>query len=186
MPSHQPSKMPSSIPSVNPSDDPSSNPSKNPSNAPSFVPTELPSETPSQFPTLIPSSAPTGEPTYTVAPSVLPSQFPSAQPSITMQPSMRCNMDRTMRNDLTTKVIASKSIELQRQASFQQAALEWLLEKDQFYVCPYDGNTVQRYAAATLLMSLGKSNMLSSRHECQWDGIKCNHDGSIKYIDICK
>ena len=64
--------------------------------------------------------------------------------------------------------------------------LNWLLNDDMYHVCPNDENLVQRYATAAVAMSLDKQSILTSKHECHWEGIKCNHEQKVTIINFGK
>ena len=84
-------------------------------------------------------------------------------------------------------VLSNLEIRTKRSGTIQNLALTWLLESDDFYTCPSDDNLVQRFAAGAVFIALkGVDFEPKGAHECEWDGIKCNHDGSITEMKICK
>ena len=86
-------------------------------------------------------------------------------------------------------------------SSPQFAALQWLLEEDEFEVCPNSRNLEQRFVVAVLYFatngsgwkscSSGSDNencdrkaFLSSGHECGWGGVHCTNTGKIIWLHM--
>ena len=178
-----PSTFPTLVPSISPTANPSSYPSLShseiPSSSPTNYPTINPSETPSDFPSEAPSLAHSTVPTviHTTKPSV------SMMPTISMQPTLRCNMDAEERNIELAQIISGMK---KSENSKRQDALKWLSNVDKMYLCPNSEHLIQRYAIAVIVMSLKSFGELSNSHECRWKGIKCNHSGEITEIKLGK
>lgn len=99
---------------------------------------------------------------------------------------MLCNMHPSVRNNSIIKIISSEGKRFEKKlltkGTFQNDALTWILENDDYYLCPSDDNVIQRYAATAVLMSLNQNSTISYKHECQWRGIKCNLDRRVKEV----
>mmetsp|Transcript_4088 Transcript_4088/g.11614 ORF Transcript_4088/g.11614 Transcript_4088/m.11614 type:complete len:437 (+) Transcript_4088:224-1534(+) len=81
--------------------------------------------------------------------------LPVPVPNPTMPPTLPCGMPDVERRGQISATIAtvSKVEDLNKADSPQNMALDWLLNKDDMYVCPEDGNLVQRYVAAVFYYS---------------------------------
>lgn len=103
---------------------------------------------------------------------------------------MQCNMHPSVRDNSIINIISSEGKRLQKKmltkGTIQNDALTWILENDNYYLCPSDDNVIQRYAITSVLMSLNQNKTLSHKHECQWEGIKCNLDRRVKEVKYGK
>ena len=108
-----------------------------------------------------------------------------------LEPNTRRNQIRNkLRGDVST------SASLNSAGSPQSLAFNWLVDNDDFVVCPDDDKLIQRYVMAVFYFSTeGDSwtecsedggcpgtNFLEGTHECDWFGLTCNADKCITQI----
>jgi hypothetical protein len=91
--------------------------------------------------------------------------------------------------------VTMPSMFLDGNGNAQARAYQWLVNEDEFYVCPYDPNVAQRYILAVLYFatngeawlhcsnntasSCDEDRFLSASHECEWGGVGCNSDNHV-------
>lgn len=187
------------------------------SSLPSLTPTAFPSSVPTLPPTTSPSDVPTTSPTLSTMPSTSPSAVPSSSPSITpsttpsTSPTLgKCGMtpeERSTRIMSVLDSVVANPIDLRTDGTMQQQATEWLIEEDEFLVCPQDPKLVQRWALAVIYFAtngndwlqcsrdgldlcgfedpfVGDSRFLSADHECGWAGISCDSQQCVNEIEF--
>jgi len=216
---------PSEAPSVNtsPSNGPSlrSSPSNFPSNEPS-VKTTLPSEVPSissipsdtglptsASPSLPSTTVPTKNPiasttSPTLPPSDGPTSIPSTNPTVTVSdesslfPTLDgCKMtpdQRKLQILALLDSVADSSL-IRDPTSPQGAATWWIINEDEFQVCPDDGKCgfLQRWVLAVFYYSTFGDNwvtisgtrapFLGDADECNWFGITCIAVGEEECVE---
>jgi hypothetical protein len=206
IPSEEPSlsSIPSNIPTI--TGDPieideadiSSDP---PSTSASLVPSNSPSFEPSHSPTNLP---PTESPTFfsttffptaffpTLFPSASLSSNPSASPSTSANPSLSptlkgCSKLTSEERELLILAVLDKegnSALIRDRTTPQGKATNWIINEDEFQLCPYDKKLIQRWVLAVFYYSTAGQNwnitvtststpFLSNVDECLWFGIKC-------------
>lgn len=118
----------------------------------------------SMFPTPTPQNEPFPSPTPTFSTSPFPSQssFPSPSPSPetpNLSPSpfeppneLPCGIPSELRAELLTDLAEGTSGPIDT-GSPQDRALQWLIDEDQFTVCPDDPKALQRYILAVTYYS---------------------------------
>jgi len=155
---------------------------------------EVPSSYPSTLPSIVPSNYPIAKPSYTPTsqPSLKPSDYPSlnptSEPSTSYAPSTICAMPILKREQLINSTIGeiSPSVITDYQSP-QQKALSWLVKDDTYNICPYDTNLIQRFVAATIVLSMNitTEDVLNQKHECSWKGFRCSrHSQEIRQISF--
>jgi len=112
-----------------------------------------------------------------------------------------CGLDaNTRRNQIlgTLRGTVSANNALNSPGSPQNLASNWLINEDDFEVCPGDEKIVQRYVMALFYFSTdgsawsqcgqvgpcggGGKSFLSDKNECEWSGITCNNDDCVTEI----
>jgi len=116
-------------------------------------------------------------------------------------PADICGVDPTTRRSQILGVLSgpvSTTNALNTPGTPQNAAVNWLIDDDEFQVCPGDEKIIQRYVMAVFYYSTegsswsecaqtgpcpgGQENFLDKKHECEWGGISCNNDLCITEI----
>lgn len=115
-------------------------------------------------------------------------------------PTFRCNLDPTTRRAQILATLGSgvsDANSLATSGTPQNLAAEWLIDGDDFHVCPSDEKMVQRYVMALFYYSTEGNSWstcsendtdcagtpyLSPVHECEWVGSACNSDQCITEI----
>ena len=122
-------------------------PTKRPSQAP--IPTPRPSPRPTRKPTPRPTRSPTLPPTYrpTLAPTPPPNELP-------------CGIPTELRAQLLTAMAQQISGTI-RPRTPQFRALTWLVNEDQYLVCPDDPKAYQRYVLAVFYFSTDGDSWLA-------------------------
>lgn len=100
------------------------------------------------------------------------------------------------------KQVATVSpVEAFETSTHQAKAMKWIIDEDEFYVCPDDSNLIQRYILTSFYMGAsggswyrcGKNAtitscdghpFLSPVHECKWNGIGCDSHSHVTSIDL--
>ena len=176
------------------------------SSQPSMTPTALPSESPSAEPSASPSMAPSPSPSVSVVPTASPSTAPSTTPSIgpsdtpSASPTLaKCGMTPEERAARILAILdgVANPISLRDIGLMQGKAADWLINQDEYLICPDDPKIVQRFALAVIYFAtngdewlqcsangldpcgfedpfVGDSRFLSAVNECNWAGIACD------------
>lgn len=218
-PSNSPTGGPTQAPSSVPTEaktSPTMPPLVFPSSVPSAKPTLSLTDSPSSKPTAAtpaPTDAPVDVPTTTPpsnVPSMLPTEFPSSRPSASTQPTVPCNMSPETRSALIiSELIPISGLPaLVDPTTPQFAAMNWLVEDDDRYLCPDDATLIQRYVLAVVYFGMGGEGWyncsaelsspceqtggaqdgvryLSEESECLWFGSYCNEDdGFMRHLNL--
>ncbi len=181
------SHIPTSDPSLFKSDIPTSYRNKSPSSYPSlFEPTETISSTPSKHLTTIPSS------TYEES-TELVTEAPSKNSPCAMSYVTRSSLIFSILQNVSDANLLSDSL------APQGMAIDWLINKDEAFLCPNATKLIQRYVLALVYYStngdnwfkcsgspltiddcgqespfMNKMRFLSSENECLWAGVSCS------------
>jgi hypothetical protein len=221
-----PSDSPSSSPTVSPVPSSSgTSASDSPSDAPSASgPTDAaPTASPSAAPSI--SSAPTASPITPVFPSVsptvspitpvFPSVSPTAGPTVSPTVALPCGISEEDRaagieaNILEALGPDTEGADLFLDISTPQGqATDWLINEDEFVICPDDKKLIQRWVLAVVYFSTngdewfqcgavnltdgcgaqdpfsGEERFLSPVGECEWAGISCLDDECITELEF--
>ena len=185
-------------------------------------PTSPPAET--SFPSLapsvssLPSSAPSSAPSVSLMPTTSPSAAPSAMPSVapsgmpSASPTLaKCGMTPEERaaRILAILVTVTDPLFLSDPTTIQGQAADWLIEQDEYVVCPDDPKLVQRFALAVMYFAtngddwlqcsanpmaldscgfedpfVGDKRFLSAVNECEWAGITCDQHMCVDQIEF--
>ena len=179
------------IPSRQPSIKETSTPSMKPSNFITSLPTFVLSNYPSKYSSSLPSEDPT--------------QTSSSRPSL--NPTGQCGVSSIEREYEMFRILRQNDLSVDDPFSLHFYTFKWLLESDQYYICPSDTNLIQRFVIVLFHfemsgqtwrecssqplssckvhdMQLSGNNFLSNYHECNWAFVICNNDFQIIALEI--
>lgn len=179
-----------------PSDSKSPSASDNPSVSPtvSSMPTMKvgdPTAAPSSFPSAIPTTTPSNSPSTTA---------PTTEPPTMVPTFAGCGFSAESRVQAILSILdaVADPVLIRDGTSSQGLATQWLIEDDEFRICPDDDKLIQRWSMAVMYFStggpdwfqcsgdeaatdicgaedpfVGKQRFLSGVSECDWAGISC-------------
>jgi hypothetical protein len=205
-----PSSLPSKIPIISPiltpttAFSPSAGPTIAPSAVPSIGPIDVPSTLPSVKPSSLPVVAPVPAPTTAPVgiPVVLPVQLPVVIPTTTPSLCPGITDEERIAQILAILDAVADEDDIRNNNTPQGLATTWIIDQDEYNICPDNPKLVQRWTLAVMYFSTngdawfqcsanpvaidlcgvqspfeGEDRFLSSVNECEWAGITC--------IDAC-
>eukprot|EP00588_Corethron_pennatum_P035638 CAMPEP_0194345604 /NCGR_PEP_ID=MMETSP0171-20130528/104952_1 /TAXON_ID=218684 /ORGANISM="Corethron pennatum, Strain L29A3" /LENGTH=647 /DNA_ID=CAMNT_0039112615 /DNA_START=551 /DNA_END=2494 /DNA_ORIENTATION=- len=171
---------PSTLPTIAPTGFPTKYPTKSVTRAPSKLPTNVPTESPTDNPTRSPTLTPTESPT-TLSPTT---SAPTSFICVELQ-----TQDATAYVEKLKTIyrgVSGKNVQFSNNSSDRSNAFNFI--RDERF-CANPPEMIQRYISALFYFSTKGDNWeesiswLSSRHECEWKGIKCDKNLIITSIE---